>query len=139
MIGFNAAAWVPLRVPLGVIFDPTNLLSAILDNSDPSTFRTQIYLTPHWGNVTPFALTDGAQFRPSPPPQPGSLASYTDALGNTLVEDTAYNNQVDEVLNITANLTEQQKCIAEWAQHFQRLFGRDLASLHGFRFLFRRH
>lgn len=113
---FDPNSWVPLRVPLGTIFDPTNPLSPIVDNNDPDSFKTQTYLTPHWGNVRPFALSDGAAVRPPAPPQSGSLEPYTDSLGNTTTNDAAYNTQVDEVLNITAGLTDREKCVAEyWA------------------------
>ncbi len=113
---FDPNRWVPLRVPLGTIFDPTNPLNPIVDHNDPSSYSTQTYLTPHWGNVVPFALDDGAEVRPPAPPQSGSLANYTDGLGNTLAEDTAYNLQVDEIVELTAALTDREKCIAEyWA------------------------
>src|SRR6266851_2341560 len=29
--------------------------------------RTQIFLTPHWSNVVPFALESASRFRPDPP------------------------------------------------------------------------
>jgi hypothetical protein len=34
-------------------------------------------VTPNWGNVTPFVMTSGAQFRP---PIPGGAGSYADLL-----------------------------------------------------------
>lgn len=115
-VDFDPACWVPLRVPLATVFDPTNPNSAIVDNSDPQSYRVQGFLTPHWGNVRPFSMTDGAEFRPPGPPRPGSLAQYTDGAGQTMVENDAYNAQVDEVFHLTANLTEEQKCQTEyWA------------------------
>jgi hypothetical protein len=115
-VDFNPAHWVPLRVPLATVFDPTNPQNPIVDHNDPDSFQVQGYLTPHWGGVRPFALDDSAEFRPVPPPRPGSLANYTDGAGNTMVEGDAYNAQIDEIVQLTANLTEQQKCIAEyWA------------------------
>jgi hypothetical protein len=116
MGGFDPNRWVPLRVPNGTFFDPLNALSAFVNNSDPTTYNVQNFLTPHWGAVRPFCMTDGSQFRPPAPPQSGSLASYTDGFGQTMTEDEAYNRQVDEVVEITANLTLEEKLIAEyWA------------------------
>jgi hypothetical protein len=45
---------------------------------------TQTYLTPGWGNVTPFVMTSGNQFRPPPPPALNS-AEYTAAY-NELIQ-----------------------------------------------------
>jgi len=112
--GFDPSRWVPLRVPNGNKKDAAG--NAILDHNDPSTYSTQGFLTPHWGAVTPFALTSGDQFRPPAPPQAGSDEPYTDGLGNESTHDTAYNEQVDAVLAASANLTDTHKVIAEyWA------------------------
>ena len=69
-----------------------------LKNPDGTTQR---YLLPHWGQVTPFALQRSAEFRPSPPPQhPNPL----------------YRMEADEVLALSATLTDTSKTIAEyWA------------------------
>ena len=116
MGGFDANRWVPLRVPTGTVTDPLNPNSAFVDNNDPASYQTQRFLTPHWGAVRPFAMTSGSQFRPPAPPQAGSLLPYTDGNGLVTTNDAAYNTQVDEVLNVTANLTEREKIIAEyWA------------------------
>jgi hypothetical protein len=112
--GFNAVRWQPLRVPTGAKLDDNGW--PIADNTDPATYKDQVYLTPHWGAVRPFALTAGNQFRPSDPPQFGSAELYTDGLGNTMTNDQAYQAQVDEILHLSANLTDEQKAIAEyWA------------------------
>ena len=64
-------------------------------------FVVQKYIGPHWGLVTPFALTSGAQFRPSGP------ATYP---------SQKYRRQAARLLHYSANLTDQQKMIAEyWA------------------------
>ena len=111
---FDPNRWQPLRVPSGTLVDENGV--AIFDNNDPSTYRDQPYLTPHWGAVRPFALADGAQFRPSPPPQFGSLEPYTDALGVVTTGDEAYHAQFEEVLSISGALGDVEKCIAEfWA------------------------
>ncbi len=112
---FNPARWQPLRVPNGKAKDPVTGFPVAID-ADPSTYTDQKMLTPHWGAVTPFVLTQGSELRPPPPPQPGSLQPYTDALGFTTSSDEAYRRQLDQIVQFTAQLTEQQKVIAEyWA------------------------
>ncbi|NJN54471.1 MAG: vanadium-dependent haloperoxidase [Anaerolineae bacterium] len=112
--GFNPNHWQPLRVPTGVQKDVAGW--PMVDQANPDTFKDQAFLTPHWGAVRPFALSSGNQFRPHMPPQAGSTEPYTDALGQTMSNDEAYNQQVDEILNLSANLTDEQKVIAEyWA------------------------
>lgn len=111
---FDPNRWQPLRVPTGLLLDEFRY--PIVDPVDFTSYKDQIFLTPHWGAVRPFALTSGDQFRPPPPPQAGSDAPYTDALGNTMTNDEAYHMQVDEILHLSATLTDEQKCIAEyWA------------------------
>lgn len=62
----------------------------------------QKFATPQWGNVVPFAMTSGAQFRP-------------DSVPN-LFPSAGYEQQVREVVDYSANLTDRQKVIAEyWA------------------------
>jgi hypothetical protein len=63
--------------------------------------KPQQFLTPHWGMLTPFALSSGLEFRLAPP---------------HLYPSTNFNDQLEEVINISANLTEREKLIAEyWA------------------------
>jgi hypothetical protein len=85
----NPDHWQPLHVPdgQGGFLEPA--LTA--------------FSTPFWGRVVPFALLSGSQFRPGPPP-----SSVTDPAG--------YKAEVDELLNISAGLTDEQKAMAEyWA------------------------
>lgn len=79
--------WQPLRVPDGQ--------GGILEASVTS------FWTPHWQQVRPFALTSGSQFRPPPPP-----FYATDPAG--------YTADVQEVLELSANLTDEHKVIAEY-------------------------
>jgi hypothetical protein len=79
VVDFNR--WQPLRVPLD---DPNGTV--------------QKFLTPQWGQVIPFALESGDQFRP-PAPVPTDTALFQQRVG--------------ELLNISANLTDEQKIIAE--------------------------
>ncbi|MCU0316093.1 MAG: hypothetical protein MUC92_05830 [Fimbriimonadaceae bacterium] len=65
------------------------------------TVRVPTYLTPHWGLVRPFAVTNGAEFRCPPPPAYGT---------------SAFQKELMEVYDVTSNLTDSQKLIAEyWA------------------------
>src|SRR5258708_2532603 len=83
--------WQPLRTP-------------IPDGGLYGRFLVQKYLTPHWGLVTPFALTSGSQFRPEKGP-----ATFAAEPGN-------YIRQAEESLEMSAELTDEQKMIAEyWA------------------------
>jgi hypothetical protein len=63
----------------------------------------QKFIAPHWGGVTPFALTSGDQLRPK--------------KGPTLSRNPGkFKKQAQEVLRHSAELTEKQKVIAEhWA------------------------
>ncbi|QOJ13630.1 MAG: vanadium-dependent haloperoxidase [Planctomycetia bacterium] len=111
---FDVNRWQPLRVPNGTLRDADGV--PILDHNNPATFTTQSFLTPHWGAVTPFALTSGDQFRPPPQPLAGSSEPYTTALGETGTNDEIFNKQFDEVLAASEFLTDERKCVAEyWA------------------------
>ncbi|MEM6941619.1 MAG: DUF6851 domain-containing protein [Pseudomonadota bacterium] len=111
---FDPNAWQPLRVPTGTLTDENGV--PIFDNADPSTFVDQTALTPHWGEVTPFALLSGNQFRPDARPQLGDTSVYVDGNGLLTTGDAAYRAQVADVLATSADLTTEQKVIAEyWA------------------------
>ena len=61
---FDPNRWTPLRIPNGTAVDENGIPIA---TDDPSTYTLQSPLTPHWGDVTPFAISDGAAFRPVAP------------------------------------------------------------------------
>ena len=62
----------------------------------------QRFVAPQWGLVKPFALTSGAQFRPTAVPN--------------LYPGTRYSQQAQEVIDYSANLTDEHKAIVEyWA------------------------
>ena len=66
-------------------------------------FVVQKYIAPHWGLVTPFALTSASQFRPTTDPL------QTHPPGK-------YRQQAQQILDYSANLSDKQKVIAEyWA------------------------
>ena len=82
--------WQPLRTP-------------IPDGGLSGRFLIQKFLTPHWGLVTPFALTSGSQLRPKKGPE-------------TLSNREQYVAQAEETLRLSEGLTDEQKMIAEyWA------------------------
>lgn len=56
-------------------------------------------LTPFWDKVKPIALASGDQFRPGPPPMVGS---------------EQMKNEVREVIELQANLTDEQKALVEF-------------------------
>jgi len=56
-------------------------------------------LTPHWGNVIPFAMRSASQFRPAPPAP---------------VDSQRWQDQIQQVIGMSANLTNEQKAIAEY-------------------------
>ena len=106
--------WQPLRVPTGVVTDEYG--QPMADPDIPESFFDQVFLTPHWGDVEPFALSAGNQFRPPAPPQYGSDEPYIDALGQNMTNDEAFRQQVGEIADISGGLTDNQKVIAEyWA------------------------
>lgn len=111
---FNANVWQPLRVPTGSLLDSAG--NPMVDDNVASSYQDQVYLTPHWGAVKPFAMTSGAQFRPIAPPKAGDNSAYTDATGLVTTNDAAYNQQLNQVLAISSGLTNRHKVIAEyWA------------------------
>lgn len=90
---------------------PVNTVSTVNDPNhwQPQTFvfpdgskKTPGYLTPHWGQVQTFAIGSPAAFRPGPPAAYGTQK---------------YLDQANAILEITANLNDRQKMIAEyWAK-----------------------
>jgi len=82
----------PVNSPTSVV-DP-NRWQPLLVNS-----QTQVYTTPHWGNVIPFALLSGSALRPGPP------ATYP---------SQAYIDQAVEIIAISAALNDVEKVTAEY-------------------------
>lgn len=96
-------------------------------------FRTQESLTPQWGGVDGFALESGDQFRPGPPipfikegveatvnfdQKTITLADGTeveisrDLIGSIINED--FIEQAEDIIEVSANLTDEQKIVAEF-------------------------
>jgi hypothetical protein len=62
--------------------------------------KVQSFDCPQWGNVTPFALTSAVQFVPEP--------------GPVRPVDPAYSEQAHQILHYSAELTAEQKIMAEY-------------------------
>ena len=97
---------------------------------DPNA-PVQEFLTPQWGNVTPFALESGSQYRPSAP-EPFLLIdgevdlnakSIVLADGTVLKTDRSligavinprFIEQTNRVIEYSSNLSDEQKLVAEF-------------------------
>ena len=121
-------------------YEPSNTIGNISDITswtpeyvpiDNLTGSVQQYLTPHWGQVKPFALESSQQYRPEPPepfllvPGEVDLATETIALADgSIVEinrdligtiiNPQFIAQAEELVTMSANLTDKQKLIAEF-------------------------
>ncbi|WP_424100944.1 vanadium-dependent haloperoxidase [Moorena producens] len=109
--------WTPERVPIG----------------SPDA-RLQRFLTPQWGKVTPFALKSGSEFRPTAPEpflrvegtlnrekrtvtlKDGTEVSLfkQDGEVNTDVVNPGFIEQAERIVEVSANLTDEQKLVAEF-------------------------
>ncbi|OAB61635.1 calcium-binding protein [Leptolyngbya valderiana BDU 20041] len=108
--------WTPEHVPI-----------------DDETASLQSFLTPQWGQVIPFALSSGDVLRPVEPEPfllPGvnatvdvsaktialddgmELAISSDLVGTVI--NPAFVEQTQEIVDFSANLTDEQKLIAEF-------------------------
>lgn len=87
----------PVNTP-STIVDP-NRWQPLLITNPPGVGQTQVYTTPHWGNVIPFAMTSGSALRPAGP------ARYP---------SPEYASQAAELVAISAGLTDLQKVTAEY-------------------------
>jgi hypothetical protein len=84
--------YTPVNTP-DTIVDP-NRWQPLRISDGHGGFHVQSYTTPQWGLVIPFALTSGSQLRPPRPPQ---------------YPDPAYKAQADEIIALSANLTDEEK------------------------------
>ena len=86
----NVDRWQPLRTP-------------VPDGGLYGRFLVQSFTTPQWALVIPFAMNSGSEFRPKAP------ASFTKSKER-------YIRQAQEILELSANLTDEQKMMVEyWA------------------------
>ncbi|HEX9647372.1 MAG TPA: vanadium-dependent haloperoxidase [Alphaproteobacteria bacterium] len=102
----------PARRPTGFVLDPQRF-----DPEAYGRFAPQMFVTPHWAWIEPFALDGGDQLRPPPPPQYGNHEPYIDARGRQTTYHQAYIDQFDEVMEMQAALTDEQMIIAQVWSH----------------------
>ena len=102
-----------------------------IDATPGTEIRIQSFLTPHWGDVTPFSLSSGSQLRPVAP-EPFLLVDGTVnlAAGTITLADNSvvsinssivgsiinpgFIQQTEAVISASATLTDEQKLIAEF-------------------------
>lgn len=135
-----------LNVPYSAIdsYEPVNSSSNFRDlerwtpeivpiDAEPGEeVTTQQFLTPQWGDVTPFALESGEQFRPEAPEPFLLVDGEVDLEAKTITLDQSrevlnlspdligdvinpeFIEQAAEIVEASANLTDEQKLIAEF-------------------------
>ena len=80
------------------IVDPNRWQPLFVVNASGDV-TTQVYTTPHWGRVIPFALASGSALRPVPP---------------ALYPSSDYAKQAADLVALSAGLTDFQKVTAEY-------------------------
>lgn len=93
----DTTGYVPVN-PTGVIVDPNRWQPQLVVNSQGQIVE-QSYTTPHWALVLPFSLRTASEHRPAPP---------------ALWPEAAYKAQADELIALSASLTDFQKMSAEY-------------------------
>jgi len=94
----NPPAMVPARADAT---DPNHWQPLVYIDSTGS-LMTQHFAAAHWCFVTPFALSKGEELRPSLEPRPVNYNS------------PEYRQQAEELISMSAGLTDRQKMIAEY-------------------------
>lgn len=102
----DTTGYAPVNTPTEVK-DPDRWQTIPFTLDDGKVIRPG-FLTPQWGQVTPYGLKNSAQFRPPPPPK----------FGTPQLEA-----EVDEVLRFNASLTPEQKAIVEFMRDGPRSTG----------------
>jgi PAP2 superfamily len=105
-VSVNPASTVPVN-PASVL-DPSHWQRLTYDDSATAPtphIITQSFVGAQWYRVVPFAMTSSDQFRP-----------FLARFGPALYGSEIYLQQAKDLINISANLTDEQKMIAEyWA------------------------
>ena len=91
--------YVPVNSPTEILNIHPNRWQPQLVVNSQGQIVAQTYTTPQWGLVTPFSLASGSEHRPGPPVQ---------------YPDPQYKAQADELIAISAGLTDFQKVSAEF-------------------------
>lgn len=89
--------YVPVNTPSNIV-DP-NRWQPLLVTAQNGQSAAQVFTTPQWGRVVPFALPRGDSVRPGPPPAYGSAQRQS---------------EIDELVSISAALDDRSKSIAEY-------------------------
>jgi hypothetical protein len=105
-VSVNPASTVPVNPAL--VLDPNHWQRLIYDDGatvPAPHIVTQSFVGAQWYRVVPFAMTSPEQFRP-----------FVAQFGPALYGSEAYLQQSRDLITISANLTDEQKMIAEyWA------------------------
>jgi hypothetical protein len=97
----NAPGTVPARSAFVKPLNPEHWQPLTYTDS-AGNLVVQMFDAPQWGSVTPFAMANGDQFRPSVEPGPFKYGS------------AEYTKQAEELVAISAALTDEQKMISEY-------------------------
>lgn len=89
--------YAPVNTPTTIV-DP-NRWQPLLVTAQNGQTSAQVFATPQWGKVTPFALPSGDALRPGPPPAYGSVQRQ---------------QEIDELVTLSAALDDRSKAIAEY-------------------------
>ncbi len=101
-VSVNPASTVPANPAL--VLDPNHWQPLVYDNGVRPDF-TQSFVGAQWYRVVPFAMRSPDQFRP-----------FVAKFGPALYGSETYLQQSKDLITISANLTDEQKMIAEyWA------------------------
>ena len=92
----------PVKLPVIHPVDMNHWQPLIFVNST-GDFATQMFTAAHWCFVTPFALNGGDEFR-----------SLSDSLAPATYGSSEYRQQAEELVDISAKLTEREKAISEY-------------------------
>jgi hypothetical protein len=95
---------IPFPVKLPVIHPvDMNHWQPLIFVSATGDFSTQMFAGAQWCDVTPFALAKGDEFR-----------SLAETLGPATYGSKEYEGQAEELVQISANLADREKMIAEY-------------------------
>lgn len=97
----NAPGTVPESVPFGKPLNPEHWQPLTYTDSN-GNLVLQMFAGAQWCYVTPFAMTKGNEFRSVVEPAPFKYGSHE------------YQEQAEELVALSAGLTDQQKMIAEY-------------------------
>jgi hypothetical protein len=117
------SGYQPVNTP-DLITDPNHWQP--LRNADGSV---QTFLTPFWGQVTPFALQSASQFRPQqPPPQAGNWL-YLQRMRDALQQNTELDDQSKMSAEYWDDATGTETSVGHWNRIGEGISNRDQHTL----------